>query len=122
MKETRLYALRGAVCCLNTEEDIELRVAELYDELLSINSLSESEIVSLIFSITGDIDALNPAAALRRSGRAQELALFSTAEPFIKGSLSGLIRVIIHCYLPKAMPLHHVYRNGAEILRPDRVG
>ncbi|MDR2144766.1 MAG: chorismate mutase, partial [Treponema sp.] len=66
----KLAALRGAVRAENTEKDISEQVVLLYDKLLQSNGLSEEDIVSVIFSVTGDIDAVNPAAALRKSGRA----------------------------------------------------
>ncbi|GAB1482777.1 chorismate mutase [Treponema sp.] len=120
MDETKLFALRAAICTENTEAAIQRRVAELYDEVLAANNLREEGIVSLIFSITSDLDALNPAAALRRSGRGADLALFSVAEPEIKGALGSVIRLLIHCYLPVGTEPRHLYRNGAEVLRPDR--
>jgi chorismate mutase len=120
MNEKRLYALRGAVRCLNEAEDITVQVAAMYDELLEANGLTEGEIVSLFFSVTPDLDALNPATALRKAGRGGELALFCTREPVVKGSLKRTIRALIHCYLKAGSVPRHVYRNGAEILRPDR--
>jgi chorismate mutase len=96
------------------------QVAALYDELLRINRLNEEDLVSVIFSVTGDLDAFNPAAALRREGRAAEAALFVTQEAEIKGGLERTVRLLIHCYLEKGLRPAHVYRNGAEILRPDR--
>ncbi|MDR0450159.1 MAG: chorismate mutase [Treponema sp.] len=120
MDEKRLYALRGAAGCLNEAGDIGAQVTALYDELLAANGLAEEEIVSLVFSVTPDLDALNPAAALRKSGRGGELALFCTQEPVFNGSLKGIVRALIHAYLGKGAVPRHVYRNGAEILRPDR--
>jgi len=116
----RLYALRGAVQSLNTEEDIRRQVVTLYDILLEKNSLAEDDIVSVIFSQTGDLDALNPASALRQNGRAKDLALFAVREAETAGSFPRAIRVLIHCYLPEGTQPRHVYRNGAEVLRPDR--
>ncbi|MDR1972414.1 MAG: chorismate mutase [Treponema sp.] len=116
----RLYALRGAVQCLNREDDICRQVAALYDELLSANNLGEGDIVSLFFSVTGDLDAKNPAAALRKSGRGADLALFCLQEAEVRGGLERCIRVLIHCYLEEGSVPRHVYRNGAEVLRPDR--
>ncbi|MDR1444554.1 MAG: chorismate mutase [Treponema sp.] len=116
----RLYALRGAAQCLNQAEDIRLQTAALYDELLQDNGLEEGDVVSLIFSVTADLKALNPAAALRGSGRAADLALFCVQEADIPGSLERVVRVLIHCYLEEGAVPRHVYRNGAEALRPDR--
>lgn len=121
MEERRLFGIRGAIRCENVVEDITHRVVELYDETLSRNGLTETDIVSLIFSVTNDLTAMNPAAALRKGGRASDLALFSVAEPEVDSGLTGVIRTLIHCYLPSdALPCH-VYLNGAEVLRPDRL-
>jgi len=117
----RLYALRGAVQCLNTAQDICDQIAALYDELLSANKLDEENIVSLIFTVTDDLDAVNPCTALRKSGRAGELAIFSAREPECKNSLERTVRALIHCYLEEGSKPCHVYRNGAEVLRPDRI-
>jgi chorismate mutase len=122
MGTKRLYGLRGAIRCSNDADDIVRRVVELYDELLERNGLSEDSIVSLVFSVTQDLTALNPAAALRRGGRAGDLALFSVAEPEVEGALSGVIRTLIHCYMSEGSSPRHVYLNGAEVLRPDRAG
>ncbi len=117
----KLFALRGATGCINTEQDIQEKVHELYEALLQRNNLKEHQIVSIQFTVTPDLTALNPAAALRRSGKAQDLALFAAAEPVVAGMVPRIIRILIHCYLPKDHRVHHVYINGAEILRPDRV-
>jgi chorismate mutase len=34
--------------------------------------------------------------------------------------LERVVRVLIHCYPKGEAPPIHVYRNGAEVLRPDR--
>ena len=122
MSEKRLFALRGATQCLNTEDDIGKKVVCLYDSLLKENSLAEKDIVSIIFSQTADLDAANPAAALRQSGRAGDLALFAVMEAAAIHSLPCIIRALVHCYLPAKAQPRHVYQNGAEDLRPDRAG
>jgi chorismate mutase len=116
----RLFALRGATQCENNPEDITEQTGRLYDALLEQNNLAEPDIVSILFSATPDLDALNPAAALRRYGRAGEASLFALQEAAAKGSLERTIRTIIHCYLDEGALVRHVYRNGAEVLRPDR--
>jgi chorismate mutase len=120
-EEKRLFALRGATRCLNEEGDMRKQVTALYDELLRINRLTEEDLVSVMFSVTDDLDAFNPASALRREGRAAGAALFVTQEAKVSGGLERTVRLLIHCYLDKASPPSHVYRNGAEILRPDRI-
>jgi len=118
----RLFALRGATQCENTVGDICEQVAVTYDELLGANRLEEKDIVSVIFSVTGDLDAVNPCSALRKGGRATgDTALFSVQEPKCVNSVERIVRVIVHCYLDEGSKVRHVYRNGAEVLRPDRV-
>ena len=116
-----IRALRGATQCLNEEADIILHVLALYDELLKQNNLRESDIISLTFSMTRDLDAKNPASVLRQSGRALDLVLFVVQEAEVKNSLERVIRMLVHCYLEENADLFHIYRNGAEVLRPDRV-
>ncbi|MDR3276386.1 MAG: chorismate mutase [Treponema sp.] len=116
-----IRAIRGAVQCRNDSLDIAAQVTTLYDELLSRNNLAEADIVSLIFSVTPDIDALNPAAALRKAGRAGELALFVVQEAVFQGGLERTIRALIHGYMDEKALVRHIYRNGAEVLRPDRI-
>ena len=120
MEAKRLYGLRGAVCCINDPDDIGLRVAQLFDALVADNGIAEEDIVSLVFSVTPDLTSRNPAAALRKSGRGGDLALFSVQESAADGGLPGVIRVLLHCYVPSGATLKHAYLNGAEILRPDR--
>jgi chorismate mutase len=116
----KVYALRGAAQCRNEEDDIVRQVCALYDELLKANTLDEADIISLVFSVTPDLDAKNPAAALREGGRGRNLALFALQEAAARGSLERTVRVLIHCYLGETAAPRHIYRNGAEILRPDR--
>jgi chorismate mutase len=118
--EKRLFALRGAAQCENNPDDITEQAGRLYDELLAQNHLAESDIVSIVFSVTPDLDALNPATGLRRYGRAGEASLFAVQEAAVKGSLERTLRTLIHCYLDEGAQIRHVYRNGAEVLRPDR--
>ena len=117
----RLYALRGAVQCRNTVDDICKQISLMYDELLCANELEEKDIVSVIFSVTSDLTAINPCTALRLSGRGEALALFSSREPETRNSLEMTVRALVHCYLEEGSNARHVYKNGAEVLRPDRV-
>jgi chorismate mutase len=119
MTDKKVFALRGATRCCNEGEDITRQVAALYDELLGANSLVEEDIISLIFSVTRDLDAKNPAAALRQSGRGGNLALFALQEADIQGGPDRTIRILLHCYLHSGILPRHIYRNGAEKLRPD---
>ncbi len=114
----KLRGIRGAVFCGDTIDDISNWVIRLYDNLLEANNLTEDDIVSLIFSVTNDIRALNPALALRQSGRASDVALFCVAEAISADSKPNVVRVLVHAY--SNTPAMNIYLNGAETLRPDR--
>ena len=113
----RLYAVRGAVCCHNTIDSLSTYVPMLYREILHRNGIDESDIVSVIFSVTDDLTVLNPATALRKAGLARAVPLFASSEPYIEGYLPSVIRVLVTFY-GTVVP-SPVYMNGAEALRPD---
>lgn len=113
----RLYAVRGAVRCDNTDESIGMRVPELFSRLLEVNSLVESDLVSVQFTLTRDLDEMNPATALRNAGLAVSVPLFAAAEPFIKDGLTQVVRVLLTYYA--SIPGTPLYLHGAEVLRPD---
>ena len=121
MGEKRLFALRAATQCLNESDDIARQTVKTYNELLAANNLVEEDIVSVIFSVTEDLDAKNPATALREDGKAPKTALFVTREAHFSGSLERVIRLLVHCYLDAAQLPIFVYRNGAEVLRQEKV-
>ena len=118
----KIVGIRGATQCLNEEGDIVKQVSALYEAILKSNDLEEHDIISIIFSVTGDLNAKNPATALRSTGRAQQAPLFAVQEAAIKGSLERVIRILIHCYVDEKACVVHVYRNGAETLRQAAAG
>ncbi len=120
----RLYGIRGAVCCENTKQDIQKAVETMCSQLFSRNIFCPEDLVSLHFTMTGDLDAFNPAAALRKSSLGhlvQQAALFCSAEAPVVGSLPRTIRVLVTMYMEEGSIPHHCYTGGAEVLRPDFV-
>jgi len=121
----RLFCVRGATCAENTKENIKDNVCELINELTSINGIKTEDIVSLQFTLTPDLDCLNPATALRigkTSIDSSVVPLFCSAEPVITGMLEKVVRVMITVYLDSDAVLKPVYINGAQVLRPDLAG
>ena len=117
-----LCALRGATGAENTIESITKTVGEMCEKLFENNAVSMEDVVSLHFTITDDLTAMNPAAALRKSGikfDVSKLALFCSQEPKIDNSPERMIRVLLTCYKEDSSEKKHVYINGAEKLRPD---
>lgn len=120
MNEKTLKAIRGAVCSANDKAEISQKTIKLYDKILAENDLKETDILSIFFSVTDDITALNPATALRQSGRAGEISMMVLEEAAVQDSLPGTIRVLFHAFMSAEKPVKHVYIEGAEKLRPDR--
>lgn len=116
----KLRAVRGAVCCENTAESIQKEVCFLFSEVMRLNKLCEKNIISIQFTVTEDVTALNPATALRKNGFANNTALFCSAEPCIQNALPKTIRLLIH-YYSRRQP-KPVYMHGAEVLRQDITG
>ena len=126
--ELKLVAIRGAICAENTKDSISNATVEMCNKLFSENNLKTENVVSMQFTLTKDLDEMNPCAALRFSGWLRKTALwlpvskiplFCSQEAYIKNGLPKVIRVLITTYVEKNQDITHVYINGAEKLRPD---
>ena len=119
----RLYGIRGATGAENSKESIISNVQQMCSAIFLKNKLKENNIVSIQFTITKDLTAMNPAAALRKGGDCgidvSKVPLFCSAEPEIDGSPEKMIRVLVTSYADENAEIHHVYINGGEKLRPD---
>lgn len=119
----RLVGLRGATtCAANTTEEIREAVCELIDVLVSRNRLNPSQIVSVTFSVTADLDACFPAAEARQREGWDSVALLDCQQMAVQGDLSRCIRVLAHVWLPQEQSPQHPYLGDASRLRPDRSG
>ena len=87
----RLYCVRGAVCCDNTKDSVLTNVGNLIRELLEKNAVTDAEnIVSIQFTMTPDVNVLNPATAFRKASLCidtSRVPLFCSAEPVVAGML-----------------------------------
>jgi chorismate mutase len=115
----KLRALRGAT---TVEENAAEAILEATDELMRTlierNGLHAEEMVSCIFTCTGDLDAEFPAVAARNLGLST-VPLLCAREIDVPGALPRVIRVMLHCYCdPEAEP-RHVYLREATKLRAD---
>lgn len=120
MHTKRLYGIRGAVCTENKPDELKAAVSTLVRELFEKNGIEDEEdIVSVQFTVTGDLDCLNPAAALRREGLCTRTPLFCAAEPHVQGALAKTVRVLITAYLNCGTKAVHLYLGEAKKLRPD---
>ncbi|MCG0278910.1 MAG: chorismate mutase [Thermanaeromonas sp.] len=117
MGELRVRGIRGAISVDKNEAGEILRsTGELLQEIMKVNNLEESDIISAFFTVTPDLNAAFPAEAARRLGW-KEVALMCATEIPVPGSLPGIVRVLIHAYCKT--PPQHVYLGRAVLLRPD---
>jgi chorismate mutase len=119
MPDTRLHALRGATSVeRNDPESIVAATRELMSELMTRNGIRVEQMVSCIFSATGDLDAEFPAVAARDIGL-NRVPLLCTREIDVPGALERVIRVLIHYYAGDGHNAQHVYLREAKNLRTD---
>lgn len=115
----RLYALRGAISVeRNDAREIHEATAELLREILQRNGLAAEDLVSCIFTATGDLNADFPAAAARAVGF-EQVPLLCAREMAVPRSLPRVIRVLIHYHAPDGHRARHVYLREAVALRDD---
>ena len=118
--EQRLFAARGAVQVdADESESIITAVQAMYDEIVCSNALLESDMVSVQFSVTGDLRSVNPATALRSRNQQFPVPLFCMQEPETTGMLKRTIRMLLLFYAPSDHVSCHAYLGGAAVLRPD---
>ena len=112
-------AVRGAVQIdSNSSDSILLGVSQLVGELVDRNRIEPEHIVSIMFSQTRDITALNPATALRTEGFGS-VPLFCTQEPEYDGAMPRIVRILLTYETDSETVPVPVYINGAENLRSD---
>lgn len=116
-----LRAIRGAITVDNNDPQVILTATrQMLEVILERNpQLSVTDLVSAIFTLTPDLNAVFPAQAAREMGWTQ-VPLMCAQEIPVPGALPLCIRVLLHCNtnLP-ASEIRHVYLGKAVSLRPD---
>jgi chorismate mutase len=113
-------ALRGATTVdADTPEQVTARTQELLLALLERNDLDHDDIISIVFTATGDVVSMFPAAAARAMGLG-DVPLLCARELDVVGSAQKCLRVLLHVTTDRSrQELHHVYLQGARGLRDD---
>ena len=118
----QLRALRGATTAgANSAEAIADAVGELLDALVERNGLEGTQLLSVTFSVTADLDACFPAAIARRRPGWDAVALLDCQQMAVQGDLPRCIRLLAHAWLAPGRPVCHAYLREATRLRPDLV-
>ena len=118
-EQTKVVAVRGAVQAdQNSAEAILSATEELMTELISRNDLDSEHMISAIFTTTGDLDAEFPAVAARRMGL-NDVPLMCAQEIPVPGSMTRVIRVLLHMNSPVDFKPQHTYLGETRNLRAD---
>lgn len=121
------YGVRGAVTvAANEAPAIREAVEELLRTMLWENEIAVDRIVSVFFTVTPDLTALNPARAARETLYDwHSVPMLCSQEPVIDDMLPRCIRVLIQ-WMPddsnRPVNVSHVYLRDAVQLRPDLSG
>lgn len=116
-------AIRGATTATeNSDRAILEAASELLRAMLVANALAPEQLISILFTLTPDLDAAYPTRAAREMGWT-DIPLLDAQQPRVQGDLPRCVRVLVHCEseLPKG-EIKHVYLGEARKLRPDLAG
>ncbi len=113
--------VRGAITVQgNDEAEILEATRELLQAIVQANDMDVSDVASMYFTTTTDLNVTYPAFAARQLGW-YDLALMCGHEMAVPGGLERCIRVLIHWNTTRAADdIVHVYLRDAKSLRPDR--
>jgi len=114
--------VRGATTASDNErEAILASTRDLLTAVIEANEMQPEDVASVFFTMTADLNAEFPALAARQLGWV-DVPLLCAQEIERPGTLERTIRILVHWNTVKPQSdIRHVYINGAEILRPDKV-
>ncbi len=115
-----IRAIRGATClAANNVEEMNEAVAELIDQMLNLNTVSQDGVISIFLTGTPDLTCAFPAAGIRIHGLT-DVPLMCAQEMNVDGGLERVIRIMAQVDTERSRAqIQHVYLRGAEVLRAD---
>tara|TARA_B100001109_G_scaffold242140_1_gene226835 strand:- start:34 stop:405 length:372 start_codon:yes stop_codon:yes gene_type:complete len=117
----KIKFIRGATTAAgNSVEQIEDAVVELIDELISRNNLIKTNLLSITFTSTKDLDACFPASIARKCNGLDSVAFLDCQQMHVSNDVSFCIRIMAQVLLPQNKSVKHPYLRGAANLRLDR--
>ena len=120
-EEHKIAFIRGATTASgNSVEEIEEVVVELINELISRNNLLKTNLLSITFTATADLDACFPASIARKCNGLDSVAFLDCQQMHVSNDLNFCIRIMAQVLLPPKFEVKHPYLRGAAKLRPDR--
>jgi len=120
MPVSAVRAVRGAIQLEVDEKDHLLSsTRELVSSVLTANSLTNDDVISIMFTATADLRSEFPAVAARELGLG-DVPLMCTQELDIVGAMPRVIRLMAHVSTTLSREqITHVYLRGATALRRD---
>ena len=113
--------IRGATTASgNSVMEIEDAVVELINELISRNNLTNTNLLSIIFTSTKDLDACFPASIARKCNGLDSVAFLDCQQMNVSNDVDFCIRIMAQVLLNPNYPAKHPYLRGAAKLRTDR--
>ena len=120
-EEHKIAIIRGATTASgNSVEEIEEVVVELINELISRNNLLKTNLLSITFTATTDLDACFPASIARKCNGLDSVAFLDCQQMHVSNDLDFCIRIMAQVLLPENSSAKHPYLRGASKLRTDR--
>ena len=117
----KISFIRGATTASgNSVKEIEVAVVELIDELISRNNLIKTNILSITFTATKDLNACFPASIARKFNGLDSVAFLDCQQMHVSNDVDFCIRMMAQVLLPPNISLKHPYLRGASKLRADR--
>jgi chorismate mutase len=117
----KITFIRGATTASgNSIKEIEDAVVELIDELISRNNLIKTNLLSITFTATKDLDACFPASIARKCNGLDSVAFLDCQQMYVTNDIDFCIRIMAQVLLPHNSPVKHPYLRGASNLRTDR--
>tara|TARA_B100000401_G_scaffold413315_1_gene333402 strand:+ start:153 stop:536 length:384 start_codon:yes stop_codon:yes gene_type:complete len=117
----KITFIRGATTASgNTIKEIEEAVVELINELILRNNLIETNLLSITFTATKDLDACFPASVARKCNGLDSVAFLDCQQMYVSSDIKFCIRIMAQALLPQNNSVNHPYLRGASELRSDR--
>lgn len=118
---TYVRGIRGATTAIeNSAEAIYEATSALLDAIIAENEVQPDDVASVLITMTQDLTAAFPAAAIRAKVGWQWVPLMCAQELVVPGSLQKCVRILIHMNTTRAQKdIVHVYLGDAVVLRPD---
>lgn len=117
----KIAFIRGATTASgNSVKEIEVAVVELIDELISRNHINKTNLLSITFTSTKDLDACFPASIARKCNKLDTVAFLDCQQMYVNDDVKFCIRLMAQVLLPPNNTVKHPYLRGASKLRADR--